>query len=318
MTLTKLARLANVSVSTASKAFSMSNEVNEETREMIFKIAKEHNCFKKFFNAKYPKLVVAVICPELQGSYYSDIFKHLQTELSKINCEVCVSTTNFSGKEFQNIISYYEKYTSVDAIFIIEENVSCDFTKEIPVICVDCANCSGKSTEIVLDYKNALGQAINSFIDSGATNIGFIGEKLTIKKMEAFIDVLKSKGKPADTNFIITTEERFEASGYNAMKKMIDSKSLPKAVICAYDNIAYGALRCAKDYGLSVPDDLMVVGMNNLEESAYFSPSLSSIDMSIKGRAKTAVSALCDLIEGKSVPRKITVSAKFIKRESSK
>ena len=65
MTLTKLAKLANVSVSTASKAFSMSPEVNSETREMIFDKARELRCFKQFFSAKYPRLVVAVICPEL-------------------------------------------------------------------------------------------------------------------------------------------------------------------------------------------------------------------------------------------------------------
>lgn len=71
MTLTKLAKLANVSVSTASKAFSMSPEVNSETREMIFDKARELRCFKQFFSAKYPRLVVAVICPELESRYYS-------------------------------------------------------------------------------------------------------------------------------------------------------------------------------------------------------------------------------------------------------
>ena len=63
MTLSKLARLANVAVSTASKAFSMSDDINEQTREEIFRVARENGCFKKFFNAKYPKFVIALICP---------------------------------------------------------------------------------------------------------------------------------------------------------------------------------------------------------------------------------------------------------------
>lgn len=67
ITLSKIALLAHVSVATVSKAFSMSSEVNEQTREMIFDIAKKYGCFKKFFNAKYPKFVVAVICPEFQS-----------------------------------------------------------------------------------------------------------------------------------------------------------------------------------------------------------------------------------------------------------
>ena len=79
MTLTKLAKLANVSVSTASKAFSMSPEVNSETREMIFDKARELRCFKQFFSAKYPRLVVAVICPELESRYYSGAVGGLRT-----------------------------------------------------------------------------------------------------------------------------------------------------------------------------------------------------------------------------------------------
>ena len=71
MTMKELAKLANVSVSTASKAFSMSSEGSDETREIIFDVAKKHGCFKKFFNAKYPKLVIAVICPEFESTYYS-------------------------------------------------------------------------------------------------------------------------------------------------------------------------------------------------------------------------------------------------------
>ena len=68
MTLTKLAKLANVSVSTASKAFSMSSEVNEETRKIIFDIAKEHGCFKKYYNANYPKLVIAIVSQVLRAT----------------------------------------------------------------------------------------------------------------------------------------------------------------------------------------------------------------------------------------------------------
>ena len=69
MTLSRLAKLANVAVSTASKAFSMSSDINEQTREEIFRVAKENGCFKKFFNAKYPKFTVALICPEVHSQH---------------------------------------------------------------------------------------------------------------------------------------------------------------------------------------------------------------------------------------------------------
>ena len=61
MTLTELAKLAHVSTSTASKAFAGSPEVNEQTREMIFEVAKRAGCFKKFCKSDYPGYVIAVI-----------------------------------------------------------------------------------------------------------------------------------------------------------------------------------------------------------------------------------------------------------------
>ena len=61
ITLSKIAKLSHVSVSTVSQAFSGSSEVNEETRKLIFEIANQQNCFKKYYNAKYDKYVIAVI-----------------------------------------------------------------------------------------------------------------------------------------------------------------------------------------------------------------------------------------------------------------
>ena len=104
ITLSKLASLAHVSVSTASKAFSMSPEVNEQTREMIFQVAKEQGCFKKFFNAKYPKYVIAVICPEYKSLFYSSALSLLQEYFSAHSCEVCVASTNFSPEKEADLL----------------------------------------------------------------------------------------------------------------------------------------------------------------------------------------------------------------------
>ena len=70
MTLQRLADLAHVSVATVSKAFSGSKEISEETRQRIFAIARENNCFEKYHKGIYHKRVISVIAPELRGEYY--------------------------------------------------------------------------------------------------------------------------------------------------------------------------------------------------------------------------------------------------------
>ena len=136
ITLSKIAQLAHVSVSTASKAFSMSAEVSEQTRNEIFRIAKEYGCFKKFYNAKYPKYVIAVICPEFHGEYYSGMVANLQTCLGELGCEVCVASTNFSGSTEHELLEYYHHYSNVDGIILIGGKNLLSSTYEIPLVSV--------------------------------------------------------------------------------------------------------------------------------------------------------------------------------------
>ena len=136
ITLTKLAKLANVSVSTASKAFSGSSEVNDETRDLIFKVAKENGCFKRFYNVKYPKLVIAVIAPEFESRYYTRYLSILQGVLAEKNCEICVSTTDFSAERENELIDYYYCHSNVDGIIVIASisQTRFDDKYEIPVV----------------------------------------------------------------------------------------------------------------------------------------------------------------------------------------
>ena len=119
ITLSKLAKLANVSVSTASKAFSGSKEVNEETRSQIFSIAKEHGVFKKFYNVKYPRLVIAVVVPEFRSRNYGPLLSEIQSALDERGCSMTVAASEFLDSENNKLYDYYSKYTDVDGIIVI-------------------------------------------------------------------------------------------------------------------------------------------------------------------------------------------------------
>ena len=136
ITLSKLAKLCHLSVSTVSKAFSMSEEVNEQTREEVFRVAKEYGCFKKYYKAKYPKTVIAVICPEFQSRFYSDALTALQQHLSRYNCEICVASTDFSPKKQQDLLHYYNRYTTVDGVICIANHMELEEEMELPVAVV--------------------------------------------------------------------------------------------------------------------------------------------------------------------------------------
>lgn len=98
MNLETLAKLAEVSVGTVSKAFSGSKEISEDTKERIFALAKEHGCFDKYNKNRFDKKVIAVICPELNSEYYSATVTLLNREITLRGGIMSVSTTDFSGR----------------------------------------------------------------------------------------------------------------------------------------------------------------------------------------------------------------------------
>ncbi len=316
MTLSKLARLANVAVSTASKAFSMSDDINEQTREEIFRVARENGCFKKFFNAKYPKFVIALICPEVDSRHYSELCRYLQQRLQTRGCEICISSTEFSAAVTADMIEYYEKYSSVDAIILIDPPATVLPPHETPIISLG-SRAHNADVTLCLDYMTALKSALTDFKAAGISHIGFIGEPHTVTKLSAFKSAVSEIYGFTEEKYISVSDLRFEKGGCAAARALYSCGALPEAIICAYDDMALGAMRFFHDNGISVPDDIKVIGMDNILHSEYFVPSLSTIDYMNEEIAKTATESVFELLDGKTSAEIHNFSARLITRESS-
>ena len=316
MTLTKLAKLANVSVSTASKAFLMSNEVNEETREMIFAIAKENGCFKKFFNAKYPNMVIAIICPETISRFYSQFLLVLQRMLEEKGATVCMASNNFSAMSTEKMVKYYDRYSSVDGIIIIGEAQINSKDYETPILTVLNSEDSNNASVGLNNYE-AMQEAIEYFVKNGIDKIGFIGEKNTHGRENKLRLILEKLGKKDDKYFSIT-DKRFAIGGYEAMEKLFSNNSVPQALFCAYDYMAIGAIRCIADHNLSVPEDIKIISVDDIDEAEFLVPRLSSISEPTEEICACAVNKMLDMIFLNEFEKKTTFKSKLILRESSK
>lgn len=315
MTLSKLAKLANVAVSTASKAFSMSSDINEQTREEIFRIARENGCFKKFFNAKYPKFVAAVICPEVNSRHYSELCFALQRRLQARGCELCIASSEFSHAVALEKTDYYEKYSSADAIILIDSGITLP-SHETPIISVG-DHTENADVTIRLDYESALKTAALDFKSSGVSCIGFIGEEHTAAKLAVFKKIVTEIYGKADEKYILTVPERFEKGGYAAARELYSSGALPEALICAYDDMALGAMRFLSEKNISVPGQIKILGMDNIPHSEYFVPSLSTVDFMNEEIAETAAESVFEILDGKTPQKEYCFSARLIRRESS-
>ena len=314
MTMKELAKLANVSVSTVSKAFNEANDINQATKNRIFEIAKQYGCFGKFYRGKYHKKTIAIICQEFGSSYYTRFINIFQYLIEKDNGICLVSVDNFSASKQSELIEYYSSYLKVDGIIVFCLNSKLKRGYKTPIVSL-FSSVDPNVDSVNTDINSTIREAVNTLKTFGHKNVAFFGERLTEQKSARFV---KFAEQILDDYKVFESKERFERVGKDCARQLLKSKSSCTAIICAYDNIAFGAIKELKKNGYKIPDDFSVIGIDNISFSEYTDIPLTTIDAGAAEICEIAWGLLCKKIKNpffKSL-QQITVKSKLILRES--
>ena len=315
MTMRELAKLCNVSVSTVSKAFCEADDVSNETKELIFKIAKEQGCLGIYYNGKYYKKIIAVICPELVSEYYTIFIEELG-KLIEANDSICViSYYNFDTDKKCELIEYFASYLKVDGIIVIGAVNELKKGYDVPIVSV-LSSSNNFADSVGTDTQSAMKEVVDTLIDYGHKKIAYIGEPLTVTKSAFFEAIMNEKNNQSHT--VIQSENRFEEAGINGVKQLLKENKDYTAIICAYDRIAFGAIKELKNNGLKVPEDISVIGIDNITSSQYAETSLTTIDTKPSDICSIAWDLLQKKLKNKyyRINQNITVKPRLIIRES--
>lgn len=318
MTLAKIAKMANVAVSTVSKAFSDSPEISSETKALIMKIAKENGCYEKYYKPKYNKKLIAVICPEVLGIHYSQMATYLEEKISKRGDTTLLAVTNFSHEKQDELINYYSKYARADGIIVIEPVGKIKATTDVPIIQIGLEKSSGEVHAIFADMGDALSRSINLLLKLGHQDIGFIGEKNTSKEYDLFHNTATGCGVVMKPEYVSINEHRFQDCGYYGIDKMIKNGKMPTAVFAAYSHIAVGIMQRLSEKQLRVPEDISVICLDDIRTTPYGNIHLSCIKMHIEELCSEAIHLLYRILaKHHSVSKHtITVERQFFEGES--
>lgn len=315
MTMRELARLANVSVSTVSKAFHDAEDISEGTRDMVFEIAKKYGCYGKFYKGKFHKQIIAIICPELGSGFYTAYIERLQKIIESHDGIALVSADHFNQALQTELVDYYASYLQVDGIIVFQLQNALKKGYEIPIVSLlSSPNMSVDTVQVNLE--GAIFDAVATLRALGHERIAFIGEQHTRYKATCFC---KAMGNiPMDSPCIIESPYRFEKAGEDGALQLINLDQDYTALICAYDYIAFGAIKKLKRHGYSVPGDYSVVGIDNVSTSAHAETALSTIDTNPDEVCMVA----WDIIQKKQKSKyyrstqSILISGKLIMRET--
>jgi len=281
----KIAQEARVSVSTVSKAFSYSKEISEATRERIFDIAKKYDSLEKYTLQKYSKKVIVAITPEINGGFYTNILSLLNDKIKKRGGILNISISDFEKENVKTLYEYHTKYQKVDGVLIIGSNFDVFNLLNTPTVFM-LGNSKGHIDAVGTSIKESIYEVVRNLKKSGHKNIAFIGEKLTESKKRYFEEAMNFYSMPLCREIIETSKYRFEKAGYEGAKEITLKNIDIDAIITAYDKIAIGAIKFLKESGFTVPDDISVIGMDDIQECEYLDVPLTSI--------KTNVDLVCE------------------------
>lgn len=275
MTMRELAKLANVSVATVSKAFGNAEDISEETKNHIFDIARQYGCFGKFYKGKYPKKIIAVIFPELKSNYYTNYVERLQGLIEAAGCIPVLSTDDFRVEKQAELIEYYCSYLQVDGVIVFKLRGKLKKGYTTPIISLFSSDDNAVDS-VNVNTESAIFSAVRLLTDLGHTRIAYLGETLTGYKSRIYRDAM-AKLSPAEP-VIIESEHRFEDAGQDGVRQLLAAKIPFTALLCAYDNIAFGAIKQLQRAGLRVPEDVSVIGFDNIATGEFAQTTLTTID----------------------------------------
>ena len=182
----------------------------------------------------------------------------------------------------------------------------------------------GKYHCVGVDDERAAAELADYMLDKGYTDLAFVGgppASLAQKqKRNGFLRALQQRGIPARPEWIAEVAETMnEAAAQQAVERLLAGPDRPRGVLAASDEIAFGALAAARKYGLDVPQELAVAGIDDRQRARYSHPSLTAMHLPWKEMVELATKYLIQLIEYEHTIEQIQVrlATRLVVRDSA-
>jgi LacI family transcriptional regulator len=193
--------------------------------------------------------------------------------------------------------------------------------RKIPLVFVDVGPDRPDISLLQVDYHHGIRQAVQHLAVLGHRDIAFVTGPLRLhsaqSRLTAFHRAVQECGIVVDPKRIVEGDHTMEG-GIAAAEKLLDGGDLPTAVICSNDMTAIGVLHKAYRAGLRVPNDLSIIGFDNIHMTQMTIPPLTTIQMSCYELARAAVMALKAHVEGTPAPkREYPIQTQLVVREST-
>ena len=322
LTIVDIAKMAGVGTTTVSRYFNGGNlkkETHERIKEIVDKYNYTPNTFAKALKSTDSK-IIGVIVPCLHSYVSGNTLKYLDKELKENNYETLIMNANFDENKQLEYIKKLARM-NVDGIILLPTTMSKAYESTIKSIDVPVVMLGqeGEYTYSV-EYNdfNAARDLTNYVLASGHNKIAYLGvseDDIAVgyyRKLGVIMALEKYGLKPK--NILITNFSMEEA--YDIVKENIQKLKDDSCLICATDNLAYGAIKALEEEGLNVGENYSVAAFGDYTSSALLKSPLTTIKFDLKDAAKQTVSMLLNVIRKEETAMKLLIGYDLKTRNS--
>jgi LacI family transcriptional regulator len=297
-----VAKHARVSIATVSRTINRAPTVDKQLAERVWESIRELNYFP---NTQARALVsgrsrlLGLLISEITNPFFPELIQGFEDVAVENGYEILIGSTNYHPERMSQCVRrMIERNVEGVAVmtFGVEQPMLEDLvSRSVPMVFVDASPPGGLVRPLIVDYRKGIQEGIQHLAVLGHRQFGYISGPLQQRssqlRKDAFLESLEQIGVRPDPSWILEGDHTLEG-GMRCMEQLLKSPTLPTAVMCSNDMTAIGGLRVLTRAGLRVPEDMSLIGFDDIHLAEFVNPPLTTVRMSRNDLARAAFGAL--------------------------
>lgn len=328
-TIKLIAKAADVSIATVSRALNDDDKVTKETKDKILRIAKELNYKPNIVARNFVKKTsysIGLILPDISDEFFTDIIRGVD-EITYKNGFYTIVASSHKHRSLVDSITAFSNTGMVGGVILLLSSMTTEIknilnSMKIPVVIISGGKEEHGFENVAIDnYQGAFNATEYLIKKKGFKKIAHItgppeNDDAFLRK-KGFIDACKKYGIEINKSFMVEGNYTMEA-GYKGFINLFTLKEKPQAIFAANDMMALGCYDAAKYLNINIPRDICLVGFDDIFVTQYLNPPLTTIRVKIDELGKTAANVLLNLMNNSNGKHNtlIKIPTELIIRES--
>ncbi|MGD0806512.1 MAG: LacI family DNA-binding transcriptional regulator [Anaerolineales bacterium] len=306
VTIIEVAEKAGVSFGTVSRVVNNDIHVKKETRERVLKVMDRlgyvaNRQARSLAGGK--SNIIGVLVPDLGTGYIEEIIRGIDAELSLSDLDLILYTTHRTASKEANYVANLAK-GMVDGLLLVLPRSPADYIgtltgRNFPFVLIDHQGTGRNCPAVGATNWQGAYRATEYLIKLGHSRIGFITGSMdlgcSMERLEGYLSALRTH-HASDAPELIYEGTFFQPDGYAGASALLDLPNPPSAIFASNDIMALGVMDAVRSRGLRIPDDVSIVGFDDIPQSAVVRPALTTVNQPLEKMGRVATQMLLDLL----------------------